>query len=345
MSPRFYFSACQKGAEKAVKAEVLSEFPHLRFAFSRPGFVTWKDLDGETRALIQNRGIFTRLWGEVLGQAMDRASLAELVGSIPKNRILQCFDRDEYMPGEEPEGFAKNSRIESILNEAPAIRAHGDALPGSEVYSLVWVDDFLVFLTRHIHSASLSGAPGNNPCIPLPGYSPSRSYLKLEEAIRRFRPATEVGLEALELGCAPGGATTALLDRGLSVTGVDPQHMDARVGARAGFAHIRKPARYLVAEDLRNADPDWIVMDMNIAPPEALAELAHVLGLLASRPGKKTGIRHGFFTLKLNDWGYAADIPQYLDRLERMGFRDLRPVQLSYNRREIFVWAPRFFLP
>jgi 23S rRNA (cytidine2498-2'-O)-methyltransferase len=342
MSPRFYFSTCQIGAEKAVKAEVLSEFPGLRFAFSRPGFITFKDPEGSGRTLAPCRGVFSRLWGEVLGQARDQAALDELAGMIPGNRMLHCFDRDEYLPGDETPGYVRNAHIEGILEGSTIRRPNGRALPGADVYSLVWVDDFLVFLTRHVHSDSHSGFPGNLMPIPLPERSPSRSYLKIEEAILRFHPVLEPGLEALELGCAPGGATTALLDRGLAVTGIDPQYMDARIYARPGFHQVRKPARYLVAQDLRNSDPDWIVMDMNIAPTEALAELSHVLGLLSSDRTKKHKIRHGFFTLKLNDWEYARDIPLYLGRIGQLGFRDLRALQLCHNRREIFVWAPRF---
>ncbi len=342
MNPRFYFSTCQVGAEKAVKAEVLSEYPQWRFAFSRPGFVTFKGASDALPALILNKGIFTRLWGEVLGQSKDRTTLPELLALIPPNRIVQCFDRDQYIPGDEPPGFIRHGHIQAILKEQSGMELNGLPRPGSEVYSLIWVDDFHVFLARHIHCETLSTFPGNIPDIPLPEESPSRGYLKIEEAFYRFKPVMRKALEVLEVGCAPGGATTAMINRGLRVTGVDPQHMDERICAMADFKSIRKAARYLTADDMHNVNPEWLVMDMSIAPLEALAELSHVVALIRNIFGKETKLAQGFLTIKLNDWKFAADIPSYLNRLEKIGFHDLHPIQLCSNRQEFFVWASRF---
>jgi 23S rRNA (cytidine2498-2'-O)-methyltransferase len=342
MNPRFYFSTCQVGAEKAVKAEVLSEHPQLRFSFSRPGFVTFKEPGDALPSLTLKKGIFTRLWGEALGQATDNAALKELLAAVPRHGILQCFDRDEYLPGDEPRDFLRHGRIRAILEGERGLDFGSLPVPGFEVYSLVWIDDFRVFLTRHVHSEFMSTSPGNIPAIPLPEEAPSRSFLKIEEAIDRFKPPIRKNLEVLEVGCAPGGATMAMLDRGMRVTGVDPQHMDARILARSGFVPIRKMARYLVADELRSVNPDWLVMDMNIAPPEALAELSHVVATLRSVFAERLRLGQGFLTLKLNDWSFARDIPLYLERLEKIGFHDLHPVQLCANRREFFVWASRF---
>jgi 23S rRNA (cytidine2498-2'-O)-methyltransferase len=343
MNPRFYFSTCQAGAEKAVKTEIAAEHPRLRFAFSRPGFVTFKDAEGEGPALSLRRSVFTRLWGEALGQAKDRQALESLLALVPRGSVLQRFDRDEHVPGEEPPGFVRGSRIKSILEawnvpEPASIPPR----PGEEVYSLIAVDDSLVFLGRHIHTDALSGLPGNIVDIPLPPEAPSRAYLKIEEAFVRFDPAVESGMSALEVGCAPGGASTALLKRGLRVTGVDPQYMDQSVFSNPNFRSIRKMARHLESEDLAKVNPDWVVMDMSIAPLEALDELAHVLGLLRDLHGPRLRLRGGFLTIKLNDWSFAASVPLYLRRIEQLGFRGIRPLQLCSNRQEFFVWAPRF---
>ena len=52
---------------------------------------------------------------------------------------------------------------------------------------------------------------------------PSRAWHKLEELLAWARITPAAGEQVLEIGCAPGGATVALLDRGLRVVGVDPQ--------------------------------------------------------------------------------------------------------------------------
>jgi len=348
MDPRFYFATCQVGAEKAVKAEVLAEHPDLRFAFSRPGFVTFKDTGGSASARELSRAIFTRLWGEVVGQTRESAAFAELVSRIPEGAIVQRFDRDQCTPGDEAEGFTHDARIAEAIERhlAPEACAKFASAtrpkPGDVVWSLIWVDDFHVFLGRHAHSSRLLPTPGNIPALAVPVHSPSRAWLKLEEAILRYHPAIERGWSALEVGCAPGGATTALLDRGFAVTGIDPQFMDERVAKRESFTHIRKPARFATEADLSKCNPDWLVMDMSIAPDDALSELGHVISVLRGLHGKSLKIRAGFLTIKLNDWKYAADIPRYLARLGKIGFGDLHPVQLASNRQEFFVYAESF---
>jgi 23S rRNA (cytidine2498-2'-O)-methyltransferase len=353
MNPRFYFATCQIGAEKAVKTEVLAEHPDLRFAFSRPGFITFKEVSDEGPALELKRSVFTRLWGEVLSQTRDRATLPELFALIPQGTPVQGFDRDEAIPGDEPDGFVRNAHIKGILAEYAASSGSAEtgnsitlsdvrAVPGKPVLSLVWVDDFHVFLVRHLPAARQLGTAGNLFDTPLPAHAPSRAWLKLEEAIARFGPPSEKGWKALEIGSAPGGATTALLDRGFTVTGIDPQFMDERVLARSEFTHIRKPARFVEAAELKDCNPDWLVMDMSIAPSDAIGELVHVTGLLRSLFGKELKIRKAFLTIKLNDWKYAAEIPQYLKRLEQAGFRDMKAIQLASNRQEFLVYAAGF---
>jgi len=361
MTPRFYFAACQAGAEKAVKSEILAEFPALRFAFSRPGFITFKEDPAGPEPIAPRRAVFTRLWGEVLGQTRESAAFADLISQIPADAPLRAFDRDLALPGDEPEGFAHDANIRKILTdpsltgtdpallrsiaaraEPSVIETIGAPRPGADLYSLIWVDDFHVFLGRHTHRAGMLATAGNIPALTVPAASPSRAWLKIEEAILRFAPLLETGWTALEIGCAPGGATTALLDRGFAVVGVDPQFMDERVATRAGFTHLRKPARFVTADDVRGCNPEWVVMDMSIAPNDALGELQHVVAHLRALHGKTLRVKRGFITLKLTDWKYAAEIPQYLKRLEKLGFRDLRPIQLAVNRQEFFVYAGGF---
>ena len=342
MNPRFYFATCQLGAEKAVKAEILAEYPQLKFAFSRPGFITFKEESSSQPALVLKRNIFTRLWGEVVGQTKDRATLPDLLKLIPANKVIQLFDRDLYIPGDEPKNFAFHSNIQLIADGIKGFEWNGSPHSGDEVYSLIWVDDFHVFLGRHPYTNRVSNAPGNIPVIELSKDSPSRAYLKIEEAFYRFKPALEKGQQVLEIGCSPGGATTAMSHRGLNVMGIDPKYMEQQVYKLPGFKFIQKCARDVTASDLVNVNPEWIVMDMNIAPLEALDELSNVLLLLRKNFGKDLKIRQGFLTIKLNDWKFAESIPLYLKRLEEMGFRDLHPTQLCSNRQEFFVWAAGF---
>jgi len=339
MNTHFYYTLCQAGAEKALKREILHFFPQLRFAFSRPGFVTFKE-EGDARALISDPApcIFTRLWGISLGQAKSEADLDTLMQSVPTDAILHGMERDVYVPGDEPEGFVRNAHIGPLLEKWRGTRSSRTPKPGDWVYDLVWIDDFHVHLGKHLHSEAIDPAPGNFPEIPLPEESPSRAYLKIEEAIHRFKPEVHAGMNVLEVGCSPGGATTAMLNRGMRVTGVDPKRMDPRLYRRKGFTSVQKMAQLVMPSDLKE-NPDWIVMDMNIAPLEAIDELSHVIQCLRMNFKKSLALKHGFLTIKLNDWRFADSIPLYLKRLEAIGFRNLRPTQLCSNRQEFFVYA------
>jgi 23S rRNA (cytidine2498-2'-O)-methyltransferase len=340
VNPRFYFATCQIGAEKAVKAEVLAEHPALRFSFSRPGFVTFKQENSDGAALDLAAPVFTRLWGEVIDQTRDVSLVPAIVARIPENATVHCFDRDQYVPGDEIDGFARDRGVRSITGLPETTAA--PPVEGSDVYDLVWVDDFHLFLGKHVHTGRLVADPGNIPALAVPETSPSRAWLKIEEAILRFRPVVQSGWKALEIGCAPGGASTALLDRGFTVTGIDPQFMAPSVGANPRFTHVRKPARFATESDLKGINPDWIVMDMSIPPADALGELSHVIHVLRGLWGKNLNIHRGFLTIKLNDWKYAPEIPEYLKTLNRIGFMDLKALQLAHNRQEFFVYSSKF---
>jgi len=342
MNPRFYFAACQTGAEKAVKAEVLAAYPQLRFAFSRPGFITFKEEVSVGRSLALAAPVFTRLWGTVVAQTRDRAELPAILSRIPEDATVQCFDRDQFVPGDEPGGFVRNANIRAVLDAAGYAIPKASPAFGAEIFSLIWVDDFHVFLGCHVRTANISADPGNVPDISVPAESPSRAYLKIEEAFYRFGTGLKAGSKVLEVGCAPGGASTAMLNRGIAVTGIDPQNIDARVLARAEFRHVKKFARYVADADLRGFNPDAIVMDMSIAPNDAISELAHVVSVLRGLFGAELAVREAYLTIKLNDWKYATDIPSYLARLRKIGFESLRPMQLASNRQEFFVYAGGF---
>ena len=66
--PRFLFVTCQVGAEKAVKGEVSRRWRDFSFAFSRPGFLTFKlPEDSSLLPDFDLRAIFARSYGFSLG--------------------------------------------------------------------------------------------------------------------------------------------------------------------------------------------------------------------------------------------------------------------------------------
>ncbi len=347
MNPRFYYAVSQFGAEKVVKAEMANEYPHLKFSFSRPGFVTFKEENDRKAPVLVTSSIFSRLWGQTVGQAKDFDSLVTLLKQIPEGSVIQAFERDQSIPGDEPEGFVPNARIDDLLKklkeqDLPKFQWNATPKVESMVYDLIWIDDFHVFLGKHFQASGLDPSPGNYPKISLPANAPSRAYLKLAEAIHRFKPHVEKGMAALELGCSPGGATVKMLSLGFKVTGADPRRVDERLLSEKNFKFIQKPALALTELELNEINPNWIVTDMNIAPLEAIDEIASVIRMLRRVHGRNLKLKNGFFTIKLNDWKFVDSIPLYLKRLEETGFQTLIPIQLCSNRQEFFVFAADF---
>ncbi len=354
MNSRFYYSTFQLGADKAVKSEVLAEFPQLKFAFSRPGFMTFKETlqSPSQKPILQTHGIFSRLWGESLGQAKTIAEAQELLKLIPPQSIIHLFERDQFVPGDEPKTFVFNENIEAFSQKysfRTSFRIDAAPQVNEPVYDLIWLDPGKaetdsphLFLGKHVHQELLDPSPGNLPQFKLPEQCPSRAYLKMAEAIARFDPAAEAGMDVLEVGCSPGGASMALLNRKFKVTGIDPKRMDPIISANKNFTSIQALAGEVNAQELKHCNPRWIVMDMNIAPLEALDELSHVLTCLRKNHGRNLKLETGLLTLKLNDWKFSGSIPLYMKRLEECGFKNLFAKQLVHNRQEFFVYAQNF---
>jgi 23S rRNA (cytidine2498-2'-O)-methyltransferase len=81
---RFLFVTCQVGAEKAVKAEIAKQWSDFRFAFSRPGFLTFKLPEEQFLAPdFDLASVFARTHGFSLGKVSLDAS------ALPRGTSLQ----------------------------------------------------------------------------------------------------------------------------------------------------------------------------------------------------------------------------------------------------------------
>jgi 23S rRNA (cytidine2498-2'-O)-methyltransferase len=119
-----------------------------------------------------------------------------------------------------------------------------------------------------------SSWPMGIPRLRMPRGAPSRSTLKLAEAIliflgeeadKRFLP----GMSAVDLGASPGGWTYQLVQRHLRVMAVDNGPMDAALLETGQVKHRREDGFHF-----RPAEPvDWMVCDM-VEQPSRIAELA-----------------------------------------------------------------------
>jgi 23S rRNA (cytidine2498-2'-O)-methyltransferase len=138
-----------------------------------------------------------------------------------------------------------------------------------------------LFFTGSAAACVGTSSPGNSspwplgiPRLRMPGAAPSRSTLKLAEAIQHWLPdAAErewlhEGVTAVDLGAAPGGWTWQLVQRGVHVTAVDNGPMHPALMKTGLVEHVRADGfRY------RPRSPvGWMVCDM-VEQPKRVATL------------------------------------------------------------------------
>lgn len=339
--PTFVWLLHQPTSAGWVKREVAARRPDLRFAFSRPGLTTFKVDDAKVDQPIGSS--FARAHGRSLGRAADVAEVlarAERLGDAPVR--LHVFEREPDRPADERDPAIAGTRALALEAEL-RVAAPARFLDGA----LASVDDLVLdvitapaehpadplFVGWHRHDRQRGPWPGGVPHAWVPAAAPSRAWAKIEEAIRWSGLAPVAGEVAVEIGSSPGGASFALLERGLTVHGVDPGVMAPIVRDYLGpggnrFVHHAMPA----AEVERRALPrqfDWLASDVNLAPMIALKYVERFVALAHG------GLRGAFITLKLNDDGVFEALPRLADRIGRLGAREVRYVQLPSHRSEI----------
>ena len=130
------------------------------------------------------------------------------------------------------------------------------------------------------------------PRLRMPGGAPSRSTLKLAEALVTFLDDREAevlraGMRAVDLGAAPGGWTWQLVRRGLAVTAVDNGPLKGEVRDDPLVTHLRADGlAYLPKRPV-----DWMVCDIVEQPSRIAALVARWIG--------EGHARRAIFNLKL----------------------------------------------
>lgn len=333
---QFVYAVCQVGAEKPLKVEVARLFAKWRFAFSRPGLITWKTPQ-PVGVELDLPAVLARCWGLSLGRAASPNELKTLIEATLGDEpfVLHVFERDRAKPGEEAPGDEYGPLAEAVARELLSSELHPKILEravrrGDFVVDVVVAPNEPWLVGLHRHDETRSKFPGGRVPVTLPAEAPSRAWLKLEEGLQLSGLPVKAGDTALEIGSAPGGASYALLQRGLTVIGVDPSEMDLRVVAQPRFTHLQVKLGDLRREQLPKKI-DWLFLDVNLAPAVALHQLARIVSTL------KSTLKGGLLTLKLNDWKMVEQVPQFQKRLATMGFTVLRAQQLAHNRQEICV--------
>ncbi len=178
-----------------------------------------------------------------------------------------------------------------------------------------------------------SAWPMGIPRLRMPADAPSRSTLKLAEAIHVFLGDADERLfqpdmRAVDLGAAPGGWTWQLIHRGLNVIAIDNGDLRGELIDNAMARHLREDGfKYRPKKSV-----DWMVCDMVESP----SRIARLVGLWLS----EGWARHVIFNLKLpmkKRFEEVERCSQIID--EALGDRASRAVlkikQLYHDREEV----------
>jgi 23S rRNA (cytidine2498-2'-O)-methyltransferase len=373
----FIFVTCQIGAEPAVKAEMARRWPAFRFAFSRPGFLTFKlPQGGELLADdFDLHSVFARSYGFSLGKIegetdQQRAAAVWDLAGERQFDSLHVWQRDLFEAGSrgyEPE-------ITDIARQAEAaIRAVRNPPQADDLSSLLG-----------------DGAPATPPV--------STSLATATKKLRRWEPPNSARAGQLILDCVivepnlwwvgyhrassvasrwPGGLYPMPLpenavsrayrkmEEALAWSRMPLKAGDlwAEIGSAPGGASQALLNHGLKVIGIDPADMDEAVLaspnfthwkkrgaDVRRREYRKVKYLAadinvapsYTLDTVESIVTHADVKIHGLLlTLKLLEWKLTEQLPEFLDRIRSWGYSHVRARQLHHNRREVCVAARR----
>lgn len=188
------------------------------------------------------------------------------------------------------------------------------------------------------------------PRLRMPADAPSRSTLKLAEALMFFlgghdEEFLKPGMRAVDLGAAPGGWTWQLIHRGLHVTAVDNGNLKGELRDNALVKHLRqdgfhfrpkRPVEWLVCDMVEQPVriaalvADWVasetaqhaIFNLKLPMKKRIGELQRCRALMAERMDESGAHYHLAFRQLYHDreevTGFLTRHAKRLDRLQRL---------------------------
>lgn len=294
---------CRPGFEKECAGEIMDYASHLGF----PAYIQTNPDTGYVlligtaepniselfQQLDFRQLIFTRQWFASLPRLDDLPEQNRIAPLMVAIKSLQQefndieLDYPDTNEGKSISRFCKQfePHLLNALKKQKLLTAHAD----QRLHIL-----FLNSQQAYIGSSPVENSARTAMGIPrlrMPSSAPSRSTLKLEEAIHWFLDDESKyirnGMTAVDLGAAPGGWSWQLVQRGLLVTAIDNGPMDAQLMNGGMVEHLKTDAfTYRPKKAI-----DWLVCDMAERP-------LHVSNLIA-KWFTRQDCRNAIFNLKL----------------------------------------------
>ncbi|MFQ3788477.1 23S rRNA (cytidine(2498)-2'-O)-methyltransferase RlmM [Halomonas sp. A29] len=339
---------CRPGFEHDAAAEVVACVEHLdwhgRVEYSpQEGFVRFVVDDARPANELHRELRFDRLiFARQSLVALQPLSLArdDRLSTIVEQVVASgwSFDSVWHETPDTNDGKALTGLIKALTRPLESALRRRGALrrkaAGRRLH-LFWTDGDRVQLGMSF-PGNRSELPGGIRRLRFPQAAPSRSTLKLEEAWHEFVPREEwdvrlgEGMQAADLGAAPGGWTWQLVSRGMHVFAIDNGPMNSDLMATGMVEHLREDG-FVWAPPYRL---DWLVCDIVDKPSRVTAMVQRWL--------IQRWCREAIFNLKLpmkRRWEEVARCLALLEEaLHDAGIRaELRCRQLYHDREEVTV--------
>ncbi|MXN87661.1 23S rRNA (cytidine(2498)-2'-O)-methyltransferase RlmM [Pasteurella canis] len=288
---------CRSGFEKEVAAEVTEKANALGiFGFARvmenSGYVIFEcyqqgDADRLAREIPFNQLIFARqmlVVSELLTDLSPQDRISPIVKQYQQTvaqinlkqsseiwvetadtneaKVLSVFCRKFTVPLRQ--ALKKQGWLNAPRNKSVMVTLH--------ILFINTTSCYVGYSYNHNHSDYFMGIPR----LKFPADAPSRSTLKLEEAILTFIPKKQETMRlqetmyAVDLGACPGGWTYQLVKRGLFVYAVDHGKMAESLHETGRIEHC--PEDGFKFQPPKRRKIDWLVCDM-VEQPMRIANL------------------------------------------------------------------------
>jgi len=314
---------CRPGFEKECAGEIMAlanqqSFPAYIQTDESSGYVSMiSSSELSTNELITKidfqQLIFTRQWFACNKAALDLPETNRLPDILKTIKIFDETFSDIEL------GYADTNEGKSLSKFCKQFKPHlVSALKKNYLLSAHSRWRLHLFFTDSLH-VTIGIAPIDNSStdvmgiirLKMPGAAPSRSTLKMEEAIHWFLSTTQQteliknGMTVVDLGAAPGGWTWQFVQRDCLVTAIDNGPMQPALMQTGMVEHLQTDAfTYAPKKKI-----DWLVCDMAERP-------LHVSRLIARWFTNKQ-CTNAIFNLKLPMKKRLATVNECIDLLHQ----------------------------
>ncbi|HEY2882739.1 MAG TPA: SAM-dependent methyltransferase [Pirellulales bacterium] len=374
----FIFITCQIGAEPAVKGELARKWPAFRFAYSRPGFLTFKLPSGAALADdFDLHSVFARSYGFSLGKAEgstleERVTAATQLMGERKFDCLHVWQRDLYEPGHR--GY-EPGLTELAAEVRTALEGSGFGVQGSEnsaARGSAASTDSINATTQVVPSKTST----INQFTPPHSARPSQKIfdciiVEPELWWLGYHRASSIpsrwpgGLFTMELPSETVSRAYLKMEEALAWSRLPLRKSDtwAEIGSAPGGASqalLRHGVKVIGIDPAEMdpavfAQPNFTHLKMRGADVRRreFRDVRYLAADINVAPNytletvehivthPEVRIQGLLLTLKLLDWKLAEELPSYLDRIRSWGYGHVRARQLHHNRQEVCVAAKR----